>query len=292
MEVTFAEIPDSLRTHLQEIQGDDEEVLLADDIIDMGIITDYWLILTTERLITVSLGPIDTTSQSIDIDTIDHATINDSGYQPPQLSVEGSGETHQFELADQTNEFVEKINSLPNGTQNESETTPYESPSDSLENTSRQELASTLQTGEEMLQTAINAHLQGKQTVPRQRYQQAAHVFEEAEEIILSSDEDLFTQPIRVDVGDPTLSPNRSVADLPLLPETVTETLQQEGIPTLGDIYSTGKDLVAVVDASEPEIRTKLRLHETWANSQTITFENKDMVVDRADLIAGASRLV
>ena len=291
MVVTYTEIPDPLRTHIQEIQSDDEEILLADDIIDKGIITEYWLILTTERLITVSLGPIDTTSQSINLDTIDRAAINDSGYRP-KLSVEGSDETHKFELADQINEFAEKINALPNETQDESETTPHESPSDSLENTSRQELVSTLQTGEEMLQTAINAHLQGKQTVPRQRYQQAAHVFEDAEEIILTSDEDLFTQPIRVDVGDPTLSPNRSVDDLPLLSETVTGTLHQEEISTLGDIYSTGKDLVAVVDASEPEIRTKLRLHETWTKSQTTIFDNKDMVVDRADLITGASRLV
>jgi len=291
MGITYDEAPDSLRTHIQEIQRGDEEVLLADSVVDKGIVTQYWLVLTSERLITVSLGLIDTTSQSIDLENIEHATVNESGYRP-KLTVQKPNETSKFELTGRTKEFAEKITLLYNEVKDQSERASEGGSNDNRGNASRQELVTTLQTAEEMFQTAIDAHLQEKRTVPRQRYQQAAQVFEEAQGIIKTSDAGLFQRPVRVNVGAPTLTPSRSIARLPLLPDRVTKKMEEQGIKTLGDVSSTDEDLVAFVSSQGTEARTKVRLHGAWTESGTVVFETRDMVVNRSKLINRASQLV
>jgi hypothetical protein len=150
-------------------------------------------------------------------------------------------------------------------------------------------ISEALKSAERSFQGATVAYIEDDQTVARIRFRQARDTFEEAHETITESEDDLFTEPVAVDVQPDRELSSTVISDLPEIPKDTTTKLAEAGIETVDDLESGDKApwTPAVVEelvddeTIEEDIATTLTVLSWCHSDESYTFDTAEAVVKR-----------
>lgn len=268
--------------HLRDINSAHEEFLVGLTTAD-SITHSTRLAVTTNRLIEISPGLVDTTSDSINLDRISAAEIEVDGNQP-RLQLSLDEETIVYPLRTEATGFCEKLIEAVN--QHSSDRQPDTSTSLDL----RHQLQEVLSEAERLFMTGLAAHFQGKQTVPRLRYQQARSKYSDGQEALMDANLDKLEIPIQVENSAPNADPPKRIEDNAVITGELQRTLSEYEITSTEETYHIPEN-VASHNLSE-EARKRMTLLQAWNDGRSFEFRNSSDINYRLHQSEIASELL
>lgn len=160
--------------------------------------------------------------------------------------------------------------------------------------TQRTTVTEALTAAEHSFRVAIIAYTEGSQTLARIRFRQARDSFTEAEELLETTDSDLLTPPVEVQVQPDRDLPSQTLSELPAVPEPVATALADAGVDTVPELESNDGPPwqpavveTAVADTNVDDVvGTTLTLLSWLDDAETYAFATSTTVTRRRDQAA------
>lgn len=155
----------------------------------------------------------------------------------------------------------------------------------------RTELIELLNTAERSFQVGIVAYTQNREILARIRFRQARSAFKEATELLESSDGDLLSPPVEVNVQPGRELVSTALSELPVIPEAETVALADAGIENLNDLESSEEapwlptvvETVVDKETTNERVTTILTLLSWWNDTDSYEFDTTAAVSRRRE---------